>query len=296
MARRQSDDFVPTLTGRVALVTGASDGVGLSLATRLAGAGAEVLLPVRNEAKGQAAITKIRQRHPKATLSLRALDLSSLESVATLGARLRDEGRPINILVGNAGVMTPPDRQTTADGFELQFGTNHLGHFALVAHLLPLLSAGRARVTSQLSVAAGSGGINWDDLNWERGRYLKWPAYAQTKLANLLFTYELARRVRSRGVTANSLHPGMVRTGFGAEDQQAAWKVVAPLVRPFLRSPDRGALSSIHLAASPEVADVTGTYFSDRRPKRSSHLSRDPVTAARLWQVSTDLLAQTRPG
>lgn len=146
MPRTTPDITVPDLTGKLAVVTGASDGIGLGLATRLAAAGAEVVMPVRNPAKGQAAIATIRQRYPRAELSLRDLDLSALGSVAALADQLVDAGRPIHILVNNAGVMTPPDRQTTRDGFELQFGTNHLGHFALVARLLP--SCARARPES----------------------------------------------------------------------------------------------------------------------------------------------------
>jgi len=158
---------LPDLSGRRALVTGASDGIGFGIARRLAAAGAEVILPVRNRAKGESALARIRAQYPTAHVSLRDLDLSSLESVAALGNRLRDEGDPLHFLINNAGLMTPPERQTTTDGIELQFGTNHLGHFALVAHLLPLLRAGNARVTSQISVAARSGVMNWTDLNWE---------------------------------------------------------------------------------------------------------------------------------
>ncbi len=168
MPRRPVDISVPDLSGKRAVVTGGSDGIGLGLASRLAAAGAEVLLPVRNARKGEAAVALIRRENPRADVRLRDLDLSSLASVAALGEALRAEGGPIHILINNAGVMTPPDRQTTADGFELQFGTNYLGHFALVGHLLPLLRAGRARVTSQLSIAANQNAINWDDLNWER--------------------------------------------------------------------------------------------------------------------------------
>jgi NAD(P)-dependent dehydrogenase (short-subunit alcohol dehydrogenase family) len=310
MARRQSDDFVPTLTGRVALVTGASDGVGLSLATRLAGAGAEVLLPVRNEAKGQAAITKIRQRHPKATLSLRALDLSSLESVAALGARLRDEGRPINILVGNAGVMTPPDRQTTADGFELQFGTNHLGHFALVAHLLPLLSAGRARVTSQLSVAADSGGINWDDLNWERS-YDGRKAYSQSKIAFGLFGLELERRSRAAGwgITSTIAHPGVAATNLlqarpevGRPRPTAGGRVVRTMGRLgiLVGTAETAMLPALYAVTAP---DARGGLFYG--PSGFQHLSGPPAEqtlysrlrseedAQRIWQVSEQLTHTT---
>lgn len=167
MPRKPIDVTLPDLSGRRAVVTGASDGIGLGIAARLAAAGADVILPVRNEIKGKAAIAAVRQTNAAAKVSLRELDLSSLASVAALGKSLLEEAQPIHLLINNAGVMTPPERRTTTDGFESQFGTNHLGHFALVAHLLPLLRAGGARVTSQVSVAANQHAINWDDLNWE---------------------------------------------------------------------------------------------------------------------------------
>ena len=161
------------LHGRLAVVTGASDGIGLGLARRLARAGAEVVLPVRNPDKGRAALATIA-----GNASLRTLDLASLESVAALADTLTAEGRPIDILINNAAVMTPPTRYTTVDGFELQFGTNYLGHFALVARILPLLAAGRARVTTQVSIAAWSGRMNWDDLQFEHD-YRPMAAYGQ---------------------------------------------------------------------------------------------------------------------
>jgi NAD(P)-dependent dehydrogenase (short-subunit alcohol dehydrogenase family) len=213
MPRTDFDLTVPDLSGKRAVVTGASDGIGLGLATRLAAAGAEVLLPVRNPRKGEAALDAIRARVPGADVSLRTLDLSSLTSVRALGETLLAEDRPIHLLVNNAGVMTPPTRQTTADGFELQFGTNHLGHFALVAHLLPLLRAGRARVTSQISVAANQYAINWEDLNWERS-YDGRRAYSQSKIAFGLFGLELDRRSAAGdwGITSNLSHPGVAPT------------------------------------------------------------------------------------
>ena len=157
MAKRPLDITVPSLAGRRAVLTGGSDGIGLQIAIRLAAAGAQLVLPVRNPAKGEAAVATIRETTPDADVTLERLDLSSLDSIGALAETLRADGRPIHLLINNAGVMTPPDRQTTADGFELQFGTNHLGHVALVAGLLPLLKQGRARVTSQVSVAARSG-------------------------------------------------------------------------------------------------------------------------------------------
>ena len=213
MSRTPIDITIPDLSGKRAVVTGASDGMGLVMARRLAVAGAEVIIPVRNPAKGEAAIAKIKQAVPGANVSLRSLELSSLASVAALGDTLREEGDPIHLLINNAGVMTPPDHQRTADGFELQLGTNHLGHFALVAHLMPLLRAGGARVTSQVSVAARSGTINWDDLNWERG-YDGMRAYRQSKIAFGLFGLELQRRSAANGwgITSNLSHPGVAPT------------------------------------------------------------------------------------
>lgn len=213
MAPRTLDLTIPELTGKRVILTGGSDGMGLLIAARLAEAGAELLLPVRNLAKGEAARATIRTHAPNANLSLHALDLSSLESVAHLGETLLQEGRPIHAFIGNAGVMTPPDRQTTADGYELQWGTNHLGHAALIAHLMPLLRAGRARVTLQISIAANQGAINWEDPNWERS-YDGMAAYSHSKIAYGLFGLELDRRSRADGwgITANLSHPGVAPT------------------------------------------------------------------------------------
>lgn len=213
MARRPLDVAIPDLTGKRTVLTGGSDGMGLVIATRLAAAGAEVILPVRNPRKGEAALATIRERAPKAAVSLRDLDLSSLESVAALGETLRSEGDPIHVLIGNAGIMHPPERQTTKDGFELQFGTNHLGHAALIGHLLPLLRAGEARVTLQISIAANQGAMNWDDPNWERS-YDSMGAYSHSKIAFGLFGLELDRRSREAGwgITANLSHPGVAPT------------------------------------------------------------------------------------
>lgn len=213
MSRKNTDITVPDLTGKRAVVTGASDGIGLGIATRLAAAGAEVVLPVRNSTKGEVAISTVEQAVPDAKVSLRDLDLSSLTSVAALGETLRQDGEPIHILVNNAGVMTPPARQATADGFELQFGTNHLGHFALVGHLLPLLRSGHARVVSQVSIAANSGSINWDDINWERS-YNGMGAYSQSKIAFGLFGLELDRLSQQNGwgITSYLSHPGIAPT------------------------------------------------------------------------------------
>lgn len=214
MPRRTPHLSLPDLTGRLAVVTGASDGMGLVIARCLAAAGAELVLPVRNRAKGDAAIAMISAAVPGARASLRDLDLSSLESVASLGAQLAHEGRPIDVLINNAGVMTPPERQTTTDGFELQWGSNHLGHVALIAHLLPLLREAHGRLVSQVSIAARSGSINWDDLQWAADYGDGMSAYSQSKIALGLFGLELSRRSREHGwgITSALSHPGIAPT------------------------------------------------------------------------------------
>ncbi|WP_089156421.1 SDR family oxidoreductase [Micromonospora sp. NBS 11-29] len=259
MARTPIDITVPDLSGKRAVVTGASDGIGLGIAARLAAAGAEVILPVRSHRKGEAAIGTIRQATPGAEVSLRRLDLSSLASVSALGEVLREEGRPIHLLINNAGVMRPPNRQTTADGFELQFGTNHLGHFALVARLLPLLRAGRARVTSQVSIAASRGAVNWTDPNWERS-YDGMRAYRQSKIALGLFGLELDRRSKAHGwgVTSNLSHPGVAPTSLLAARPEIGRARDVPQVRLIRAMSARGILAgTVETATLPALMAAT---------------------------------------
>jgi NAD(P)-dependent dehydrogenase (short-subunit alcohol dehydrogenase family) len=199
---------VPDLSGRFAVVTGANSGLGFGLAKSLAGAGADVVLAIRSRAKGEAAIADIRRELPSAKLTIRQLDLSSLKSVAALGDELAAEGRPIDLLINNAGVMTPPQRQETDDGFELQFGANHLGHFALTGHLLPLLRAAQApRVVTVSSIAAGQRNLDFDDANAQHG-YKPMRSYGMAKLAQLMFAVELDRRSRRGGwgLMSNAAH------------------------------------------------------------------------------------------
>ncbi|MEU4237505.1 SDR family oxidoreductase [Actinoplanes sp. NPDC026619] len=311
MTRRQLDIPVPDLSGKVALVTGASDGVGLHLASRLAGAGAEVILPVRNPRKGDAAVARIKERHPGAVVSLRELDLSSLRSVAALSADLLDANRPIHFLINNAGVMTPPERQTTADGFELQFGTNYLGHFALVSQLLPLLRAGHARVTSQLSIAANSGAINWDDLNWEKS-YNGMQAYSQSKIAFGLFALELDRRSTAEGwgISSNAAHPGVAATNL-LQAQPAVGRAQATVGGRLIRAlgsrgilfgtPETAMLPALYAATSPDARG--GRFYG---PGGFQHLAGAPAEqplysrlrseddARRIWDVSEELTRSAR--
>src|SRR4029077_17865414 len=191
---------VPDLSGKLAVITGSNSGLGFGLARRLSAAGADVVMAIRNRAKGEAAIDEIRASVPDARLTIKPLDLASLASVAALGEQLNAEGRPIDILINNAGVMTPPKRDITADGFELQFGSNHLGHFALTAHLLPLLRAAKGArvVTLSSGVARMNARIHFDDPQFEKS-YAAMSAYGQSKLAVLMFALELDRRGRAAG-------------------------------------------------------------------------------------------------
>ncbi|MGK2866101.1 MAG: SDR family oxidoreductase [Mycobacterium sp.] len=304
MPRKHYDLAIADLTGTRAVVTGASDGIGVGIATALARAGAEVIMPVRNLAKGESAAAGIRAQYPHAKLTLEAMDLSSLPSVAALGAKLLAQGAPIHLLINNAGVMTPPDHQRTADGFELQFGTNHLGHFALTGHLLPLLRAGRARVTSQTSVAARSGTINWDDLNWDR-RYDGMSAYRQSKIACGLFGLELGRRSAAGGwgITSNISHPGVAPTSLlsarpevgRAEDTMGVRMIRWLSARGLgVGTVDSAKLPALMAATSTEPGVFYGPQWPGNAggppgPQELWKPLRDSVSADRLWAVSQEL-------
>jgi NAD(P)-dependent dehydrogenase (short-subunit alcohol dehydrogenase family) len=282
---RTTDISLPDLTGKLAVVTGASDGIGQAIATDLARAGAEVIMPVRSAAKGESAAARIRAEVPGASVTTRALDLASLDSVAALTDELNAEGRAINILINNAGVMTPPSRQETQDGFELQFGTNHLGHFALTLGLLALLREGRGRVTHQTSIAARSGMINWTDLNWKTS-YDAMKAYNQSKLAVALFARELEARSRAAdwGLSSNISHPGISPTnllaaqpGMGRPKETGGRRAVRVLAH-------LGLAGTVASAARPAVMAATdpasrGDQFYG--PKRT--MSGPPVLLTQLW-------------
>ncbi|GAA3872721.1 SDR family oxidoreductase [Streptomyces sedi] len=307
MARTTPSFTVPDLSGRRAVVTGGSDGIGLGIARRLAAAGAEVVLPVRDPGKGEAALASIRESVPDAEVSLRRLDLASLASVAELAGTLRDEGRPIQLLINNAGVMTPPARRTTVDGFELQLGTNHLGHFALVTGLLPLLKEGRARVTSQISVAANRNSLHWSDPQWERS-YRAFPAYSQSKIALGLFGLALDRRSRAEGwgVTSNLAHPGVAPTSLlaarpetGRERDGRDVRLIRALSARGLLvgTVDSAALPALYAATSPDA--LGGRLYGPSGPghlggppaeQRMYRRLRDEAEGERVWRFSEELV------
>jgi NAD(P)-dependent dehydrogenase (short-subunit alcohol dehydrogenase family) len=308
---RHIDLTIPELSGKLAVVTGASDGIGFVIASRLAQAGAEVIMPVRNPVKGQQAADRIRSLSPGATISTRALDLSSLNSVAALTSQLVGEGRPVNILINNAGVMNPPTRQLTKDGFELQFGTNHLGHFAFTQGLLPLLRQGRARVTHQTSVAARSGAVNWDDLNWEHG-YETMEAYAQSKISVGLFARELQNRSAAAGwgLTSNLSHPGVSPTNLLAAQPGMGRAKDTTSVRIIRLMSRLGVVGTVSSAALPALLAATGPVSHGGQffgPKGLGDVGGAPAQrelwaplrsdddARRLWEVSERLVGVQFP-
>ena len=298
---------LPGLTGKFVVVTGSNSGIGLGAATRLAGAGAEVVLAVRDRDKGTRAREEIIAAHPAATVLVEQLDLSSLDSVASFADRMRERGRAIDVLVNNAGVMMPPTRLTTSDGFELQFGTNHLGHFALTGRLLPLLRKAEApRVVSVSAIAARIGRIRFNDLQSEL-RYRPVSAYAQSKLANLLFAVELHRRSARRGwgIVSVAAHPGITDTdlrhnGPNMSTPSALERLFMAagtrLVAPFWQRIPQGCLPILSAATSPNATGARywgpdGFLEVRGRPAPATLPNRalDREAGARLWQISEEL-------
>jgi len=300
---RWTVDDIPDLSGRLALVTGGNSGLGFETGLALAGAGAQVVLACRDGGRASRAVEAIRARHPGSRVGAMALDLASLASVREFAKAFSAEHDRLHILCNNAGVMALPYR-VTADGFEMQFGTNHLGHFALTGLLLEKLAAAGddARIVTVSSTMHRIGRIRFDDLQWTRG-YRKWRAYGQSKLANLLFAYELQRRLEAAGADLRSLaaHPGYAATNLQATGPQMAGSSAMERVmhfgnRFFSQSAAMGAQPTLRAATSPDARG--GDYYGPGGPfemagppvkVRSSRRSHDRDVARGLWEVSSRL-------
>ena len=280
-----------SMTGKVVLITGGTGGIGRAAATGLASMGARVGITGRDRTRAEEAAAMIARDSGNPAVDVFVADMSSQTEVHRLAGEVLATYPRLDVLLNNVGGFWA-HRHVTADGLEHTFALNHLAPFLLTSLLLDrLVASAPARIVTVSSGAQSMGTIDFDDLMGE-GKYSGQRAYNQSKLANVMFTYELASRLKGTGVTATVLHPGVTSTGFGAEDKARGWGPIIALMRPFMKSPERGADTSVFLASSPgaEGDDITGRYFVGRKPKSSHTSSYDPKTTARLWQVSADLV------
>jgi retinol dehydrogenase-14 len=281
------------MAGKYVLVTGGTAGIGKATAVGLATLGARVAITGRDRVRAEAAAADIRAASGNPAVDVFTADMSSQAEVRRLAGAILDTCPRLDVLVNNVGGFWA-HRHVTADGLEHTFAVNHLGPFLLTNLLLDRLKASApARVVTVSSGAHTAGRIDFDDLQGTAG-YSGKRAYSASKLANIMFTYELARHLQGTGVTATVLHPGVVRTHFGADDQTRLIRTMLPLVRPFMKTATAGAATPIYLASSAEVEEVTGRYFANRKPKTSTSVSYDAAVAARLWKVSAELVGLTR--
>jgi NAD(P)-dependent dehydrogenase (short-subunit alcohol dehydrogenase family) len=287
------------LSGKVAVVTGASTGLGLETSRALAAAGAHVVLAVRSDDKGEASLAAIREQLPEASLEYGILDLASLDSVRAFATSTLASQPRIDLLVNNAGVMyTPFDR--TAEGFEMQFGTNHLGHFLLTNLMLPaLLAAAPSRIVNLSSGGHMASDIIWDDPNYDERPYDKFESYGQSKTANILFSVELDRRLAPKGVRAYAVHPGMIVTDLGRHMTKDDMRALRDKAKsspsgglPAYKSIPAGAATSVWAATAPELASTGGVYLADCQVAAARDWALDPQSASRLWVLSEDLVGE----
>jgi retinol dehydrogenase 14 len=281
-----------TMAGKVVLITGGTGGIGKATAIGLATLGARVGITGRDLARAEQAAADIRATSGNTAVDAFAADLTSQAEVRRLATAVLDAYPRLDVLVNNVGGFWA-HRHPTADGLERTFALNHLAPFLLTTLLLNRLKASApARVVTVSSGAQSMGRIDFDDLQGARN-YSGQRAYNQSKLANVMFSNELARRLKGAGVTANSVHPGVVRTNFGAEDQAWFFTVISRVVRPLLKTPAQGAQTPIYLASSPDMDGITGQFFANRKPKTANKLAYNTDMATRLWQVSAELVGMT---
>jgi NAD(P)-dependent dehydrogenase (short-subunit alcohol dehydrogenase family) len=277
-------------TGRICLITGASAGIGKEMAKAIARSGITVVMVARNVERLKNAQAEIQQAVPGATTDLLPADLSSQTQIRELAAEFQGKYDRLDILINNAGVLVP-NRSLTVDGIETTFAVNHLGYFLLTNLLLEKIkSSAPARIVNVSSAAHKSASLDFNDLQNER-RYSGFFVYCESKLANVLFTYELARKLEGTGVTANCFHPGAIATEL-FRDQNILVRLGTQL---FLKGPAKGAETGVYLATSPEVEGVTGKYFVNKKAARSNKQSYDEAAARRLWEISDQLTGISKP-
>ena len=273
----------------IVVITGANSGMGKAISIELAKTGALIVMLCRNKERGEEALLELRALSGNSSVEMMLCDLGSLESIKNFCLEFKKKHQRLNVLINNAGVTLPGYHQTT-DGYELQFGVNHLGHFLLTNQLLDLLIASApARIINVASGAHKIGKIHFEDINLEKN-YTFWRAYSQSKLANILFTYELAEKLKGTGVTANCLHPGAVATSMGINRDTGFGTFITRMLKPFFQTPAQGAETAIYLATSNQVEGVTGKYFYRKKSVPSSKQSYDRAAAKKLWDLSKTMV------
>lgn len=281
------------MEGKIVLITGGNAGIGLATAKDLAVKGAEVVITCRSDEKGQDGVDQIKKASGSSSVSYELLELSSQKNVREFAERIGNKYPMIDVLINNAGCFIS-DRIINDDAIEMQFATNHIGHFLLTNLLLPnLKAAGKARVISLSSMAHKSAkSLDLSDINYEKAEYKSWGSYARSKLCNILFARELGKRLEGTGISTYSLHPGGVRTQIAEKNVSWFMKFVWIIMKPLMISVEEGAATSIYLASSPEVENITGHYWHKCKQVHGSSVSRDMNLAADLWKKSEELVGQ----
>ncbi|HXT85496.1 MAG TPA: SDR family oxidoreductase [Verrucomicrobiae bacterium] len=278
------------MSGKTCVVTGANSGIGKETALGLAQMGARVLLVCRNPEKGQAALEDIRRDSGSSQLELLVSDMSSQSSVRAVAEQIRQKCSRLDVLINNAGAAVPK-RTLSADGIEKTLAANHLGAALLTFLLLDLLKASApSRIVNVSSEAQRRARLDMNDLQFEHRKYNPFAAYGQSKALMNAFTFELARRLEGTGVTVNCLHPGVVATNIWGVDPPFFFRLIIAVMKPFMLDSKRGAQTSLYLASSPEVAEVSGKYFIKCKPAESGVVSRDPAVAAEIWQYTQKMI------
>lgn len=274
---------------KIVLVTGANSGMGKATCIEIAKLGAKVIMVCRDKQRGIEALEEVKEKSNNPSVELMFCDLGSIKEIKELTKEFKRKFEKLDILINNAGVILP-GKHRTKDGLELQFGVNHLGHFFLTKELLDLIKKSPSgRIINVASGAHKIGRIYFEDINLDKN-YTLWRAYAQSKLANILFTYELARKLKGTNVTANCLHPGAVATNMGINRKTGFGTLITKTLKPFFQTPREGAGTAIYLATSSEVQGITGKYFYKKKPIKSSMLSYDEHLAEKLWQFSEEII------
>uniref|UniRef100_A0A8C4TI84 NADP-retinol dehydrogenase n=1 Tax=Erpetoichthys calabaricus TaxID=27687 RepID=A0A8C4TI84_ERPCA len=287
------------ITGKTVVITGANAGIGKETAWELARRGGRIIMGCRDMEKCEAAAKEIRRDTLNHNVCARHLDLASMKSISNFAKKINEEEERVDILINNAGVMRCP-HWTTEDGFEMQFGVNHLGHFLLTNLLLEKInSSAPSRIINIASLVHIAGQIDLEDLNWERKKYDTKAAYCQSKLANVMFTKELARRLQGTGVTVNCVHPGVVATELGRHTgmHKSAFSstILGPMFYMLVKTPTQGAQPSVFLSVAEELKDISGKYFDTFTLKSPAAQAEDADVAKRLWQMSAELVGLSEP-